>query len=768
MKKQGLVEARDTDLHADEGDSKTMRMQHMSNALSGPTMELAGEECWLQYIVFDVVYIAGAGSNQLFTNALPRHVGQTIRPGPLTKLDAFERKKLLYALVEPQENVVDIVPTWVIRPNGDRIPGNQYFGPPSGQNGARTYEADSLTWTLAQENRATVEKADSLRKGNLSDEQIASRRALSVNELYTTMVLDQRMEGLIFKDLNTPYCLGDESKSLAYWHKFKPDYYNGSVASDLDLVVIGAYFASGLRNAGRPSSFLCACVDSTDSDVYFPLCKVNAGTMKNSVLENLFQSTGFTKDDSSGFYDRGHMWFVEDGNNIPDFVTQRNLIPDRDSVWKPKKMDYPDMWIHPMDSRILTLNAGEIVASDAFSAGVTLRFPRVTALRNGSDKTLTEIENELDLWNAYKDTLSGRENSNEGIVSQLAVTGNTPMCRFLTEEQFEGSKSTKAKSSRPKKLLQVKTAEKVDEARSAALLGRTFVVLDGTYTVDSTLAHIDDTESVRSSMDVKRFILQHSGKVHISPTQDSMVVGGQPDDAKVVAYVRGIENARIMNEQRNGKATSQRAKRHQEMAHRPGVLRWSFVYDWVQHFIKEGNVLEPSVLDYLLRPGGDMLKGICDEKLRSTSHLARALELIGCEMEKVDASAHPLVIHNENTLTSYQGLVDRSQPMMVYTFYSSIEGDASFNGNKEKLRSVIPLARVMGASFSDHMTGDVTHVLCLLAGTDECEFNPALSSDSFLDKNYGEECLSLLKTQKRSHPLVLISAQWIRKRKWVD
>lgn len=42
----------------------------------------------------------------------------------------------------------------------------------------------------------------------------------------------------------------------------------------------------------------------------------------------------------------------------------------------------PDLWINPDDSFILELNAGEIVVSDTFSAGITLRFPRITKIRN--------------------------------------------------------------------------------------------------------------------------------------------------------------------------------------------------------------------------------------------------------------------------------------------------------------------------------------------------------------------------------------------------
>jgi ATP-dependent DNA ligase len=107
-----------------------------------------------------------------------------------------------------------------------------------------------------------LEEIDLKRRAGRTDEKISHARARTVESIYNSSVEVQRMEGLIFKDLTSPYVLGENSRELRYWHKFKPDYFGGGAASDLDLVIIGGYWASGLKLAGKPSAFLCSCVDA--------------------------------------------------------------------------------------------------------------------------------------------------------------------------------------------------------------------------------------------------------------------------------------------------------------------------------------------------------------------------------------------------------------------------------------------------------------------------------------------------------------------------
>ena len=54
--------------------------------------------------------------------------------------------------------------------------------------------------------------------------------------------------------------------------------------------------------------------------------------------------------------------------------------------WKPKLDDKPDCYINYLpNSLILEVKAAELIASDAFGAPVTVRFPRVAKIRYDKD-----------------------------------------------------------------------------------------------------------------------------------------------------------------------------------------------------------------------------------------------------------------------------------------------------------------------------------------------------------------------------------------------
>lgn len=61
-------------------------------------------------------------------------------------------------------------------------------------------------------------------------------------------------EGLMVKDLTSPYVVGEKSRSRQHWIKMKADY--SDQTTNLDVLVLGAYWASGRARGGRFSSFL--------------------------------------------------------------------------------------------------------------------------------------------------------------------------------------------------------------------------------------------------------------------------------------------------------------------------------------------------------------------------------------------------------------------------------------------------------------------------------------------------------------------------------
>lgn len=343
MKFNNLLDPRDQDLHTNETNVKSMNPTNTwPDRNNSAPYELAGKECWLQFIAFDVIYIDGPNVIQFLKETLSSYVPIS-SGGSIIGLDGFERKKVLHKLISIQKDEVEVVKTWVIRPNGRISPGESYFNPyePATECGYPEYTLDSLNCILSG-SVPNLKEIDMDRRKGLSDEQISQARAYALQKIYDIIVENQRMEGLVFKDLSAPYYLGEESKATRYWHKFKPDYFNGSVASDIDVIVIGAYFATGLRFSGKPSSFLCACIDAEDDEKYLTLCKVNMGSTDNATANRFLEMTGFSASDESISDSNGapaarNCWFreVDHGKSLPDFLSKRSYQgKSLDGTWR--------------------------------------------------------------------------------------------------------------------------------------------------------------------------------------------------------------------------------------------------------------------------------------------------------------------------------------------------------------------------------------------------------------------------------------------------
>jgi hypothetical protein len=341
MEHQNLIDARDQGIHDADMTVKSFNTSNTWNSKDTP-YDLAGKECWLQFIAFDVLYVDGPGAEEFLNDTVASFVTPRPNCGSIIRLDGFERKKILYRLIQPQVDEVEIVKTWIIRPTGKISLGTDYFDIkiPTMECGYPEYIVDSLNWSLSDPAN-DLAHLDNVRRKNLSDSQISQTRARALQNIYDITVENQRMEGLVFKDLSAPYFLGEESKSTRYWHKFKPDYFNGSVASDIDVVVVGANFASGLRFSGKPSSFLCACVDSEDDNQFFTLCKVNMGSMDNETANAFLESTGFVMDGHTTSVE-SNFWFRESdhGRTLPDFLSKRSYqSKSNDGSWRFEKKD---------------------------------------------------------------------------------------------------------------------------------------------------------------------------------------------------------------------------------------------------------------------------------------------------------------------------------------------------------------------------------------------------------------------------------------------
>lgn len=329
----------------------------------------------------------------------------------------------------------------------------------------------------------------------------------------------------------------------------------------------------------------------------------------------------------------------------------------------------PDLWIHPNDSVVVTLNAGEIVLSDAFSAGITLRFPRITRVRQGADsKDASDIESEEGLREKYWEVQNSRSNSagsaasvNLGSPSKSGapVSGT---CRFLTERQYQESlkrKRVTSRKSKPTILVPIPETDVVSsrilDGLSFAVLGNSgFTVSDGSVERDEAEEHgwSDKLHHFSGAPSLIQFIKQHGGKYKISVDHDcTFVLGGSVNDPKVVTYIAAIDNARRQTALCVHKSTTKKGQELAKIGSSGGVLRWSFVvslvYRWLSanHTGQESIVttdpsfVSPTVLDYLVQPRSQENADLVDRSLyecsiSSISKMRQAISMVEMKQAK--------------------------------------------------------------------------------------------------------------------------------------
>lgn len=193
-------------------------------------------------------------------------------------------------------------------------------------------------------------------------EIVNQKQATSTSDIISALdtAIINREEGIMVKNLNSTYVPGERKEK---WIKLKPEYIDG-IVSDLDLLIIGGYYGSGIgRRGGTISHFLLGIVAPRESDntkddniKFLSFCKVGSGYSDNElkVLQKMLQKH----------------WRVFDSTNPPSCI---ELVP-------PCK-EKPDVWIEPKNSRILQVKAAQIVPSEKFMTRYTLRFPRVQKVR---------------------------------------------------------------------------------------------------------------------------------------------------------------------------------------------------------------------------------------------------------------------------------------------------------------------------------------------------------------------------------------------------
>ena len=136
------------------------------------------------------------------------------------------------------------------------------------------------------------------------------------------------------------------------WIKLKPEYQK-SLMDQLDLLVIGGSYGNG-KGGGHITKFTLALADrSGPTNKFFTICGV--ANCSAADLAALTSSCG-----------------------KPSKTPSRSIVCGRDK---------PNVWFNPESAPVVQVNAPEIIKSDSYSAGYTLRFPRIEMIRPDKDHT---------------------------------------------------------------------------------------------------------------------------------------------------------------------------------------------------------------------------------------------------------------------------------------------------------------------------------------------------------------------------------------------
>ena len=169
-------------------------------------------------------------------------------------------------------------------------------------------------------------------------------------------VLKQGLEGLVLKDVKSIYEPGKR-----HWLKVKKDYLNdGAMADSADLVVLGGWYGTGSRG-GILSVFLMGTY-SPASQKWYTVTKVHTGH-DDETLDRLQGELMPNMKKIKSNYDSVPSWLECSRQMAPDFVA---IDPKKSPVWEITGAEFSKADLHT-------------------AAGISIRFPRVTKIRD--DKT---------------------------------------------------------------------------------------------------------------------------------------------------------------------------------------------------------------------------------------------------------------------------------------------------------------------------------------------------------------------------------------------
>ncbi|GBE86558.1 DNA ligase 4 [Sparassis crispa] len=168
-------------------------------------------------------------------------------------------------------------------------------------------------------------------------------------------IMASRGEGLVLKHPESEYVLNGRNRD---WIKVKPEYMD-NMGETVDVLVVAGNYGTG-RRSGGVSTLICAVLDDRrppedDEPKYSTFVRIGSGL---SYADYIWM--------------RQKPWKVWDEKNPPSFLQASSKGHE----------DKGDIYLEPEDSFIVKVKAAEIVSSELYHMGLTMRFPRALTIRD--------------------------------------------------------------------------------------------------------------------------------------------------------------------------------------------------------------------------------------------------------------------------------------------------------------------------------------------------------------------------------------------------
>jgi DNA ligase-4 len=307
--------------------------------------------------------------------------------------------------------------------------------------------------------------------------------------------IDQNEEGIIMKNPRKEYTHGLDNSA---WIKLKPEHIPG-MSDDLDLLLVGGNYSK--RHKDKLSRFIFAVKDDNIPDLYYTICEVGSG-FTSSELPNISKEAE-------------KKWDDYDPKKPPSWLIHSNT----------KKERQPIKILNPQHSHVVQVRATQIVQSEVYGSGLTLRFPRIIAVR---DKLKDDI---LSLQEARKMAETGKMQtssfSSQG--SSLNSFSQSSQLQFVAKKTkrkgLELAENTSRRQKATISVLSPSTSLRAVEVEISLFSGKTFYVTDA---LDRNIKRQDLLANIQ----------KYGGIIVANPIEETIIVADKAT-VKVQNYING-------------------------------------------------------------------------------------------------------------------------------------------------------------------------------------------------------------------------------------